>query len=661
MGIFTDISNFFLPSSISAANNNFDLTEAELTARVRRDGSVPMLGNLDMNSNQLINLADGTTDGAAATVGQVNSIPKGDTGDRGPQGYAAITLAQLKAAEVSDGLLNHDGAVFTWTVGDYTGQSDDTNIIESDDYDLSEGAWVRQGADKIAFQPLDSATTRDIRAKLLELAVSPEDHGAAADGVTDDTAAIEAAIATGRPVYIAPDKTYYTVAGITVTTPGARISGAGTIKRSGSDTTNNGGGVAGITVLADGVSISGITIDVSSVGAGRTISAKDFDGLTIDGVTSKNTGQIFVLATGTVKNLVVQNCRNPEQGYGVLINDPAAGSSGAVITGNIFLGTSSGQADGVEINAPTNGFKHVVVTDNIVGGMWGAALNAGIGLGFANVQNITVTGNVVYDCEGDGLHFEAGCDLVSIGSNTVENVCQSATNTTGALAIATGCSRVSVSGGVYRNGNTRPALGLTAGAGIFNTDIAISGGIYDGAAEFVASIESVKNLTIDGAHFLGANTSNAASVGTIRISKFTTNVNENIRITNCRVTSGTNSSRSMSIGVSSISGCDVLNNDFSGSTIPSPDFGGNSVNSRGNRFTATALREGTISLAAGNTTKLTNNANVDQAVTIWVTPGNAAAVALGSAFVSAITRGTNFTITVPTAAAGGEVYNYVIL
>lgn len=233
MSIFTDISNFFLPSSIGATNNNFDLTEAELTARVRRDGSVPMLGNLDMNSNQLINLADGTTDGAAATVGQVNSIPKGDTGDRGPQGYAAITLAQLKAAEVSDGLLNHDGAVFTWTVGDYTGQADDINIIKSDGNDLSIGAWIRQTLASINTPEGNAQEVVDARAKIADLLASSGattigwiqsltgavsrlvsdklaerksvlDFGADPTGAADSSAAFTAALAASIHVRVTP-------------------------------------------------------------------------------------------------------------------------------------------------------------------------------------------------------------------------------------------------------------------------------------------------------------------------------------------------------------------------------------------------------------------------------------------------------------------------
>src|SRR5690606_20479188 len=57
------------------------------------------------------------------------------------------------------------------------------------------------GAAMVGFEQLgDSPSVRPLYSKLLELAVSPEDFGAVADGVADDTTPLSNAIASGRRV-----------------------------------------------------------------------------------------------------------------------------------------------------------------------------------------------------------------------------------------------------------------------------------------------------------------------------------------------------------------------------------------------------------------------------------------------------------------------------
>ena len=84
---------------------------------------------------------------------------KGDKGDRGPQGYSAGTIEQLRAAPIADGPLNFDGAVWTFVTGDFSGAGDiDIGTVESDHVPLRQGAWRRQAADKIM---LGAATIQD--------------------------------------------------------------------------------------------------------------------------------------------------------------------------------------------------------------------------------------------------------------------------------------------------------------------------------------------------------------------------------------------------------------------------------------------------------------------------------------------------------------------
>jgi hypothetical protein len=69
--------------------------------------------------------------------------------DARPALESAAGLAALKAADTGQPK-EFDQVIFTFTLGNYTGQADDTNIVQSDFLPLSTGAWVRQGADKIA-------------------------------------------------------------------------------------------------------------------------------------------------------------------------------------------------------------------------------------------------------------------------------------------------------------------------------------------------------------------------------------------------------------------------------------------------------------------------------------------------------------------------------
>ena len=70
------------------------------------------------------------------------------------------------------------------------------------------------------------ATVRTVQSKLREI-VTPEDFGAVGDGVTDDTAAILAALAAAKSVTFTPGKTYKTTSTLTVPPTCYRIEGNG--------------------------------------------------------------------------------------------------------------------------------------------------------------------------------------------------------------------------------------------------------------------------------------------------------------------------------------------------------------------------------------------------------------------------------------------------
>ena len=102
-------------------------------------------------------------------------------------------LADFKASAIAAVSAVYDRSLWSWATGDFTGQADDTSIVESDNAPLTTGAWVRQKADAVTFRQAGTgAVTRTSRDKMRET-VSVKDFGAEGDGVSDDTAAFLAA------------------------------------------------------------------------------------------------------------------------------------------------------------------------------------------------------------------------------------------------------------------------------------------------------------------------------------------------------------------------------------------------------------------------------------------------------------------------------------
>ena len=86
------------------------------------------------------------------------------------------------------------------------------------------------------------AVTETVQAKLRLGYVYPEDFGAAGDGTTNDTTALQNAINTGRDVYLAAGKTYLHTTALSVTTNYQWVGGPGILKTSGAINSVNVGG-----------------------------------------------------------------------------------------------------------------------------------------------------------------------------------------------------------------------------------------------------------------------------------------------------------------------------------------------------------------------------------------------------------------------------------
>lgn len=111
-----------------------------------------------------------------------------------------------------------DGRV-DWIAGDYSNTPVyrlDRDIFASKAAPLATGAWVRRGTEGLSFEQTGvGARRRSLEDKAREI-VSVLDFGARGDGVTDDTAAFNAAIATGKCVSVPYSPAGYAVANIRV-------------------------------------------------------------------------------------------------------------------------------------------------------------------------------------------------------------------------------------------------------------------------------------------------------------------------------------------------------------------------------------------------------------------------------------------------------------
>jgi hypothetical protein len=91
------------------------------------------------------------------------------------------------------------------------------------------------------------AVTETVQSKLRLGYVYPEDFGAAGDGTTNDTTALQNAINTGRDVYLAAGKTYLHTTALSITTNNQWFGGPGVLKTSGAiNGVSVGGGSKGV-------------------------------------------------------------------------------------------------------------------------------------------------------------------------------------------------------------------------------------------------------------------------------------------------------------------------------------------------------------------------------------------------------------------------------
>ena len=321
-----------------------------------------------------------------------------------------------------------------------------------------------------------STTARDLQTRLSEV-INVKDYGAAGDGVTDDTTALQAALTagTGKAVFI-PAGTYLT----------------GTVSV-GSNTLVFGVGAASI--LKAKASLNSWVLTNSIPVAGNTnITLRDFlvDGNKASQASGSRYGVYFSrVSRSLVSNVVCQNCGQD----GMLMGSSASatGCSDIVVRDCLFLtndrngisnvagdritvdgctvigcaGTSATENDGIDFepNDSTQSVSYCRIVNCTVRSVGGAA-KSGCGIGMVNAVGGTMVGNVVEHCivtgcGSEGILWQLCSDAVA-SNNVLTGNGVDATQTKHAIYLNS-----TPNGRVVNNTITAHGTAAQAGSGVF--------------------------------------------------------------------------------------------------------------------------------------------------------------------------------------------------
>lgn len=228
--------------------------------------------------------------------------------------------------------------------------------------------------------------------------VSLRDFGAVGDGITDDTVAIIAAVATGKTVYI-PDGIFLTNE-IGVATTGQTITGTGILKLNNARNSNV------IRINANNITIEGITIDGN----------RSFQTLKENSSISGSGNGIYLadsIAATTVRNCYIHN----------------TSLSGIAGWGNhLSCSYTQNRIENTGYNgifpsfASNRHFSYGVISNNRImsPGQLYPVSGGGDGIGTVGMRHTIISGNVIYNPMFAGIALEADNAFVSVVGNEID-------------------------------------------------------------------------------------------------------------------------------------------------------------------------------------------------------------------------------------------------
>lgn len=371
------------------------------------------------------------------------------------------------------------------------------------------------------------AVTRTVQSRLRDF-VSVKDFGAVGDGVTDDTAAIQAAIdavgsAGGGSVYI-PVGTYKLTDSLTVSNDYVALIGDGSSASVllGSDPTK---WIIKFNANADHMLIDSLWIKGSAVsdattqyGIGYTSDSDDPESVVIQNCKFSHSNNGIVVGSGRFWK-ITQNSFDTlvgitsGTGYGILA---AAANSNNVFSENTFKGTL------------TTHLRHAIYNS--------------VGASFNVVAN-----NVIKDCNEAGISFnatsaQAGVRGVIVSNNIIEGGGVAATTDAAAINLNGNIQDCVVSGNIVRNRANAGILVSDAGQGGLCTNNTIKNNSVIDVAYVGLRLLSTKNCTLSDNYVHNASNGNSGTYAAIQITSsgtFGTEVNDGSMVVANTVT-GTN-------------------------------------------------------------------------------------------------------------------------
>lgn len=277
------------------------------------------------------------------------------------------------------------------------------------------------------------AQTTTVQAKLRET-VSVKDFGAVGDGVTDDTAAIQAAIdavnaAGGGSIFI-PHATYILNARLYVK---ANVTLQGENKSFLKCTNASSGGDIGL--HGDNVELNDLKIQIA--GSQCLFLSAAVSNITIENCwlyDTGHTGIMFQANAAGCSNINIINNIISGGTYGVLFNSSLSGS-GAQITGNMMYDNKC-----IELNTTGGAWTDTIISGNILDSSGSNGSTDAFAIGIAKGKKVLVYGNTIVDSYREAIHVEDDSTDIIIDSNDI----------TTSSATEDGIRLLQVSGGTSR-------------------------------------------------------------------------------------------------------------------------------------------------------------------------------------------------------------------
>jgi parallel beta-helix repeat protein len=255
--------------------------------------------------------------------------------------------------------------------------------------------------------------------------------GAKGDGVTDDTAAINAAMTAGAggEVWFPKGNYVYGVTGTATTIPAnTTLCGAG--DGSAIWLTNTGGGTYYAFKIANaGCAVRHLKIENHVTTSGAVGVAFQLEGATdfsADNVTIYGRLNTFpavqfdsIMLSGQFTNVRISGCRFENCQYAIFRpNTVSSDCKQLVITDNFF---ADSVGDDIELNSPLGSLQGVTITGNSFTGTKGTA-GAGISVGIAAATDVTISGNYFSSPTGNqAIHIEDSSQRIVVSDNIINN------------------------------------------------------------------------------------------------------------------------------------------------------------------------------------------------------------------------------------------------